>query len=394
MKNINKNIIALYIASLFSYQFMMAPGLLGSMYADFPELSQNVVVLLFSAPAFISAAVSLIISPLMNRLNKKLMLISGMCTIILAGGLIVFTGGQSFPISLAGSIFTGIGYALILSTTNTLLVENSAPGEGSKAVGINMAVGCLGAMVLTSVSGVLAANGHWSDAYYLCFPVVVSLVLFILLYRDDKQAIAAVEPESDAAVEVTSTSGSAKKNVGLFILVQIVFLFMMLTATAWTSNFSSYVLDNGIGTAANSGMIATMGSLGGVLGGFLFTGFAVKKLGKLTVPVCLLFVAAPCVAGALGVRSIAVIYICAIIFMLFFQPVYSVIAESSGRLFPGPGVSIVSSVQGFSQFVGPYFATFAGSLLGNTQRERFIVGIITAIIGAIIALPVMRRAQS
>ena len=159
MKNINKNIIALYIASLFSYQFMMAPGLLGSMYAGFPELSQNVVVLLFSAPAFISAAVSLIISPLMNRLNKKLMLISGMCTIILAGGLIVFTGGQSFPISLAGSIFTGIGYALILSTTNTLLVENSAPGEGSKAVGINMAVGCLGAMVLTSVSGVLAANG-------------------------------------------------------------------------------------------------------------------------------------------------------------------------------------------------------------------------------------------
>ena len=46
----NKNVLAIYITSLFSYQLQMAVVLLGSMYAWYPNLSENVVVLMYSAP--------------------------------------------------------------------------------------------------------------------------------------------------------------------------------------------------------------------------------------------------------------------------------------------------------------------------------------------------------
>ena len=389
----NKNVLAIYITSLFSYQLQMAVVLLGSMYAWYPNLSENVVVLMYSAPSFLAAAVSLAISPLMKKVNKKMLLVLGMCSILASGCLIVFTGGHSFPLALTGAILTGIGYALIVSTTNTLLVENTPPSESGKAIGINMAVGCLGAMFLTTVSGILAADGNWVRAYCLCFPTAISLVLFLLLYRQERNAPVRSEPVSHEAEAAQSAQTARSSSTGLFCGVLLLFLLMMLTATAWNANFSSYVLENRIGTAANSGMIATMSALGGVIGGFFFTGFAIKYLKKLVVPICLLVVAAPCLAGAVGVRSMILIYLCSFLFMLFFQPAYSVFAATAGTLKPGPGVSIVNSVQGFGQFLGPYVVTFVGGILGASLSGRFWSGVLFAVVAAVLAVPIMRRAQ-
>lgn len=98
MKSLNRNTLAIYVATLFSYQMYIASSLLASVQAWFPTVNSNLIVLFFSAPLLANAFMALALSPAIGRINKKLLVVIGLATIIAGGTLVVLLGGNSFAI--------------------------------------------------------------------------------------------------------------------------------------------------------------------------------------------------------------------------------------------------------------------------------------------------------
>lgn len=391
MKSLNRNTLAIYVATLFSYQMYIASSLLASVQAWFPTVDSNLIVLFFSAPLLANAFMALALSPAIGRINKKLLVVIGLATIIAGGTLVVLLGGNSFAISLIGVIMCGLGNAATIAATNTLLVEMN-PATASTTVATNNAVGCLGSMILTAVAGVLASDGTWTRAYMLCFPCIITLALFLILYRGSKVTVAAVE----SAVDTQPTTPNKTRNVGLFSTVVFVFLLANFAAAAWNSNYSIYIMmEKGIGNTVQTGMMNTLSSLGGVLGGFLIAGIVIRKLKRWTVPVSVVLVATPCLAAAFGCTSIPVLYVCAFMFMMFYQPVYGEMSASAGKLFPGGGgISCITAMGGLGNFIGPYLVNFIGTFGDGTTRIKFWAGVVFVILAALIAIPTMKKVQN
>ena len=390
----NRNVIAIYIASFLSYHMYVSTALLASFYAWYPSIDPNLVILMYSAPMLVSALLSIALGAIMPKLNKKVALLFGLATIIATGCMIVFTHGSSFWVSLAAMILSSVGFAVILNVTNTLLVEID-PASSAKLIAINTGVGCIGSMILTYGAGVLAKDGDWTRAYWLCFPVIISFILVLILFKNPKKQSYDQSAAEGSAVK-NEAAPVSKMNLGLFALLIVIFLFGILGNTAWNANFSSYVIDiTKSGTTVETGMMNTLASLGGVLGGLVFAGIVYKYLKTAAVAVCILMTAAPRVAVLLGIDSIPVLYVASFLFMLFFQPASAAVTAGAGKLVPGGfGVSAIGAVMGLGGFLGPYILGALTSLMSGSIIDQFVIGCIFTVIGAVIAIPVMRKINS
>ena len=343
---LNRNTLAIYIASFLSYQIFITAIILASLYAAFPDVSPNLVILMYSAPSLVSALLSLVMGTFIAKANKKLMLLTGMALIVIGGAAIVFTNGGSFALCLVSAILIGAGYAVITTTANVLLIENNAPEDAPKAIATNAAIGCLGNIILMFLAGVLAQS-NWTHAYYLCFPVIISLVIVAVLYKNPEKNAAAAAGADAAAWAEAAQAQPAQKYIGLFSLVIVAF----------------------------------------VAGPFI------KALKNMAAPVAMLLVALPCIMGGLGVNSIVVLYIAAFAFMVFYQVVYSVMISTAGKLFPGgAGVSICQGVLGIGAFFAPYILSFCAAPFGGTMTAKFWAGVIFILIAIVISIPVLKQA--
>lgn len=394
MKGISKNTIAILIASFFSYQMYISSALLAPIYAWFPNIDPNVTILVYTGPTLLSAVIAFVLSPLMTRINKKWLVVLGLGCIV-AGGLdILLLGGASFPMALIGTLLCGAGYAFVINATNALLVELD-PMSAASTVAMNAAAGCLGSMLIMLVAGVLAKDGNWTRAYWVCIPAAIALVLFLLLFRDDKKAQQPAAQQAAQQDMPPQAADAGSRNVGLFVCVVLIFFLAMLNNTAWNANSSTYIIaDKQIGTTVETSMVGTLASLGGVIGGFFLTGIASKIFKSWTVPACLILVMAPNVAAFLGTTSIMVIYVCAFIFMMAFNPVYGKISAAAGKLMPGgAGVSIINGVMGLGGFIAPYILGFISGNLGGGTRTQFAAGVVFIVIAIVISIPTMKKAE-
>ena len=342
----------------------------------------------------VSALLSIAVGAIMPKLNKKIALLFGLATIIATGCLIVFTHGSSFWVSLIAMILSSVGFAVILNVTNTLLVEID-PASSAKRIAINAGVGCVGSMILSYGAGVLAKDGDWTRAYWLCFPVIISFILVFILFKNPEKQLCDQSAAEDGSAKNVEAPVS-KMNLGLFVLLIVIFLFAMLGNTAWNANFSSYVIDiTKSGTTVETGMMNTLASLGGILGGLVFAGIVYKYLKNAAVAVCILMTAIPRVAVLLGMDSIPVLYITSFLFMLFFQPASAAITAGAGKLVPGGfGVSAIGAVMGLGSFLGPYILGALASFMSGSVMDQLVIGCVFTVAGAAIAIPVMQKINS
>ena len=252
----------------------------------------------------------------------------------------------------------------------------------------------LGGMIITSLAGFLAAGGNWTRSYLLCLPTAISLVLFAVMYKEEKKAPAQAAQATQAAA-AAAAAAPANKNLGLFLPTILIFFLSNMGTAAWNSNSAVYVMvEKQIGTTVETGLLSTLASLGGVIGGFVLAGIIIPKLKSLTVPVCLLIVTAPCLCAALGVDSMIVLYIAVTIFMMFYQPVYGSVSAAAGKLLPGGmGVTCVNAVMGLGGFFAPYILNFIGTFGDGTTTIKFWAGVISLVLAAVIAVPTMKKAD-
>ena len=391
MKNyLNRKSIALFIASFWTYQRYLSGVLLANFFATFSDLSQNTVLLLYTVPTLLAAATAFALAPFMKRISKKMVICSGLLLIIVAGVIIEVTGGTNFALTLCGTSFTGIGFALVYNGTNIALTD-MFPDKAGTAIAINNAVGCLGNMIIMAAGGVLAKGGDWTHSYWLCFPTIICFIIFVAMYREEKHVPIEQGNESTESTVEKKLSFSGR-SFGLFIAVLVCQIGVILYNNIWNANSAVYVItEKQFGTTVEVGMLSSIASAASLVGGFVLAGLLIPRLKQRSVPVSMVFMLPLCIAASMGCKSVPVFYIFMFISSMFGAIVFAENYAAAGKLMGPSGVTLINGVQSVAAFLAPYIANFIGSFGDGTTHIKFVAAVIIAVIGVVVSVIVMPK---
>ena len=214
---------------------------------------------------------------------------------MIGGGLLLFgTAGivpvfiQSYPVMLIARICMGIGTGLINAKAITVIGERYTGALQQKLQGIRCSMETLGQASLTLIAGQILLFG-WNYSFLIYAIAFVILFLYLAFVPVRKEA------EQDAGKYDGITEEDGKDTVTekvsvktwLSIVKYAALGFLMISTNVSNSlRVPSYVLEKGIGTAAQGSLILSCSVFSGFISG-LFYGFLVEKLKKAVLPVAL-----------------------------------------------------------------------------------------------------------
>jgi EmrB/QacA subfamily drug resistance transporter len=120
------------------------------------------------------AALMLLLGVLGDRLGRRKALVTGL--IIFGAGSILGTVAASTTEVMLARVTMGVGAAVIMPATLSLLVATFPKGERAKAISIWAATSGLGIAVGPLVAGLLLEGGDWNLTFLINIPVVVLAV--------------------------------------------------------------------------------------------------------------------------------------------------------------------------------------------------------------------------
>ena len=270
---------------------------LAAIQADFPNVPTTVVQTMANWPGFAMLFGCAVSTLLATKVSKKVLCQIGVACSASIGLLGYFFNSSIFEL-FAWQTVLGLGFGLLMPTSNGIIAERYDEAERGKLMGIQDLFTNGGGIYLTYVGGALAAiNWHMNYLAYLIG--VIPLVLGCIYLPDDLPTAKENAPKEHFKV--------APKTWMYGILI---FIFIN-TYNVFGNNISFVVEERGIGSPAVAGTAMSMFLVGGMLGGLLF-GPAEKKLHDYTI--CLSFIVIP--VGLLMIYflpSVFVVYVAAII---------------------------------------------------------------------------------
>ena len=260
---------------------------LPEMLEQFSSYSRSSVELLLSVPSFAMVVMIALSSVISRFIPERVMIGVGLALFGTAGIVPVFV--QSYPVMFAARICLGIGTGLINSKAITVIGERYSGALQQKLQGIRCSMETLGQATLTLVAGQLLVFG-WNYSFFIY--AIAFLILFMYL--------AFVPARKGSEEETVGKGGSIKKENGketptekvsvktwLSIVKFAALGFLMISTNVANSlRVPTYVVEKGIGTAAQGSLILSCSVFAVFISG-LFYGFLVEKLKKAVLPVAL-----------------------------------------------------------------------------------------------------------
>ena len=164
------------ISFLQGLQFCVSP-VLGEISAHYPDIDVSFVQMLITAPSLISMVVALISGWLVVKISKKRLLIFAA---LVAGvlGFIPFLSDSFWLLFLCRTIF-GISLGLATALNTAVVAEFFEGPERVTAMGIQAASVGAGMMIITTVGGLLGANG-FSRSYFINIIAFICMAVLAL----------------------------------------------------------------------------------------------------------------------------------------------------------------------------------------------------------------------
>ena len=203
-----------------------------------------------------------------------------------AGIIPVFV--QSYPVMFAARIGLGIGTGLINSKAITVIGERYSGALQQKLQGIRCSMETLGQASLTLIAGQLLVFG-WNYSFFIY--AIAFLILFMYLAFVPTRKAVEQNPGKGSGITKENKKDTVTEKVSVKTWLSIVkyaalgFL-MISTNVANSLRVPTYVVEKGIGTAAQGSLILSCSVFSGFISG-LFYGFLVEKLKKAVLPVAL-----------------------------------------------------------------------------------------------------------
>ena len=280
MKNKNYfEIIGVLSLSLMLTCAMAVSGAIPAMIEEFSNYSRSSVEFLLSVTSFMMILM-VALSPIISKyIPERIIIIAGLVIYTVSGITPVFI--QSYPIMFISRILLGLGTGLINAKAISMIGERFTGELQQKLQGIRCSMETLGQTILTLIAGQLLVFG-WNYTFLIYGTSLIILILFVLFVPERK------------AVPFTSND-SVVPSKGILSLTDMPFLIgnallgflMVATNVSLSLRISSYVIEAGIGTAADGATIMGISTFAGFIAGIAF-GFMSKKLGKNLLPFSLM----------------------------------------------------------------------------------------------------------
>lgn len=357
------------------------------MYANLDEWAINLTMAL---PAVFGLVACLGAGKVADKMDKKLMFVSGLVLFAITGsvfgGLLAYSNmGQIVAACLNG----GICYGMVSVSSIGLITDCFQDEEQrSQVMGwYNGAMAAVGA-VLALIYGNLAVI-KWTYAFnanWLALVVAILAIFFVPACPPQKQTATA-----DGAEKVKGEKGWAKR----LIPILLAFFFVSLAYMTVNTYIDLYVSGNGLGDAAFTGMLASIGTVCSFIACSAF-GFTYKKLKtNITLPAYALLAVGILVMYLAPGKATALV-VCGIMgaswgtaYTYWFFRSTVVVPENM----VGTATGLVTTANSLSYFPMPYLLTFLMSAM-KTDNFAHILPVYAGIMAVVFVVAVIYKAAN
>ncbi|UWG98914.1 MFS transporter [Dehalobacter sp. DCM] len=365
-----KGHIGLKSSLLVSATFGMAASalmipLLGNVAAAFPNDNPTLLNQTIALPSLLYIPAILLSGYLAKFISKKYLLIIGSIIFAAAG----FAGGfaSSLMMLVVCRAIQGIGIGLAYPLAPAIISHIFSGEYRAKMLGWTQTVGCVVSVVLGLVCGYAAvASWRYAMYFYAVFAILV-IMQFIFL------PVFPPENKDESIAKVNKADGEKPKFGYPVYLAALAMMVFMSVAMIVLYNLAIFIMNEGLGTAAEAGMASSINTLAGFLVSLVF-GYNFKFL-KRYVSVLGLILMALCYLILSGAHSIAVVYVGMICLgasmNCIFPYLFTRVAQVSAKPLKTMSVSFLSMAIYLGQWISGYTSVWIAQAVGGTTRQLF-----------------------
>ena len=358
---------------------MISAGLMAAMSAvsqAFPEATDVQVQLAFSVSGIAVLISSLFTDKIYEKFKRRNCVIFGLALLIVIA-LLANVINNSLICVYGYSLLLGIALSLYIPAITSVIIDCFDGEEKAKLIGQQSAFCSIGGIISSLVGGWLAVN-YWYRAYLLLLMCLPALVLAILYFPKD------VEKENKEVVKENKPKAKFDRNIIYYSLITLAFLVIY---GACNNNLSLFVAQEGFGNTVITGMLGSIGMLGGVVGGTIF-GKYISKYGDKVTPVIFMLLAAMFLVlySTHSIIVLAIVVFSVGVLQCIMMP--RSMLSLSEKIEPSQTVlasSLICAVMpNLSGVITPLIVTNLNTVLfGGSIRGRFMIAAIMALIMAI-----------
>ena len=368
----------------------MTLGLIAYIMQSYSTVSTTTVAMIMTMPSLVAMIYAFFVGSLNTKISAKNLLIFGQICLVIYAAIFCFLGGKApIYVLLGGAALAGFGQGSNNTLLGVLLLDAVPDDQKRKNIlGIAISAMSLGGVFFTTVGGFLAVN-HWQHAYYLWFIIVLFIVLEFVCLPNRKP-----EGSKQPAADTQASEPAGKLPVMVWIIATHYLLWFMFMYV-YGLNVSEYVITRyQLGTSAESGIAASLVTVGGVVSGMFFGTYA-KFLKKWTVPFAMGLTAIGLYLPLVMTTNILGIYICGLFGGFSMSAANPYIISHLAEIVPAnlysKAMSIYSGFMNVGMFIAIYVIAFFTKLVCGDAGDvhyKFVVGCVGALICTILSIPI------
>lgn len=374
MVNKKKTTVAVLALSSVLQAFMAVSPILAEIGRSFPEASASQVQMVYTIASLVALPMMLLTGRLVYRFTKRSLSILGMIIMVGGGLLPLVLNSKLWMLYLASGV-VGLGMALVNVLSSTLISDYFSGLDKGKVMGYQSATLSLGGAIMSSISGLIAANYGWVYSYLV---FLLGLPMIIITFRTLPKDTLMPKPE---------TKGEGIH--GRLIYYSILAFFGSVLINAFNTNIAMYLEERAFGGAAVSGTVGSIFMLVGIPAGILL-GPCIKLMGKHVIGVMTLIIALGFFVTALA-PSLWVVYLGAFLVGFGFAVRAPGAITFAANMVPAAAaamaIAIHNSFGSVGNFLSPLLVNWLSSLFGESITTTLLVaGTGIAILGCLYLL--------
>lgn len=360
-------IVAIMLLAFLSMSSGATTPALASIGEAFPNIDHSTLILLSTLPMLLVVPFSMLSGKLVGyKVKYRTLALIGL-TIISVAGLVPFFLNSFYGILVARA-FSGVGVGLVSPLANTLILNLFEGKTRDSLMGMSRVLNSAGGMTFQLIGGVLCSI-NWRYTFFAYSICVLGLVLIFFMLPEPPKMVH--EEVKDANGKVSS---NGKGGLGAVALIWIsLYALMTFFTYPFYINMSSLVAEGNLGTAATSGFILTLSSLGGIIGSSIF-GMIFRYLKQKIVPIgfvlCIMTFGIMLFFNSVVAFAIAS-FLCGFGFGLVAPAINIYTGLSVSPASRGFAMALMMALPNLAMFLTSYFFAFIKSTF-NITYDRFM----------------------
>lgn len=363
---------------------------------SYPDVSETSVASLISMPNLFGLITSFLIGPIAMKMKKTTLACGSILSVVIYCAIFYLNGKANGPFGLyyIACVFAGLAQGSHAVLLNSIISLHFSPEERGGCIANYNVFLNLGALFVLQVAGIIASandGAQWYNAYLLGILPLIGMIVFYIFMKKcnaDEPTIVVAASNDDQPAAKASFSDIPKKVIPVIITLALAHACFYIAQFAFNTNVSSYVItEYKLGTAAQAGTASSMVRLAMVVFTALFPVFR-KILKNWMVPCGYLSAAIGLTIMMVG-KSLPAAYACAIFIGLATSLAHSELYAKASSYVPilcvPVAVSMVSGITNIGSSTSVYIMSFFSDLLGGGMQNKFIVGIVFAVVAFLIA---------